>query len=1517
MRGRRKPLQPRSGRKVGDPGTMDGAIGMAREPTSVTTASNNSVRKNLNAKNAAKLTKGAALGTSANGFTPSALSPQTSILPPTMRRNHAVPGRSGLSPMPIGDDQYVQTFFQWALARTPNPDEQSYWNDTLRAAYAHAQTSMVMAAREMGKTLFESAEYAARVRSNHDYVYDLYKTYLLRSPDSGGWAYWESVVPVIGRENVRRAFDESGEFISKVATVTLTGNASSAVSSALTARVDAANQSGNQLLARDAEWGLTLLSLPGRAGLDLGLGLSYSSAAVWTRSGPYLYFDDDNSSLSPGFRLGFPTVQEQFFNAQTGQNAYLLITSAGSRVELRQVGSSNIYEAADSSYLQLTDNSGSNPSTLLLRPTDGTQMSYSKIENEWRCTKVKDRNGNYLTINYNTLGDFTSVVDTLGRTITFNYDGNANLISITQVWHRDLLGGGQSTETHQWATFGWSSTSIQPNFSSGALSGIANNQSIPVLTMVGLDDSTYYKFGYTNWNSGQVARITHCASDSNPLYDNHERNHTVFNYLATDDSSRLTDSRVAAENWTGINGVPSEVTTQFGSDGGSAYWVNSPDGTVYKEFYGTNWQKRLPVLTETWSGGVKQKWTSTTWTHDNPNPNVSYFTNPRVVDSYVYDGVATANVRRTHTDYTSFGLPSTIMEYQSDAANVYRITVNNYNLDTSYTSRRIIGLIGNTWVFDGGWNPYSIVNYDYDATADMQGLPNGANAVQHDYSNYGTSFVAGRGNLTSVTRSDATDPNNSSKAVRHEVGYNITGAVMFQKDPLGHQVSVSYVESFSDNNNTRNTFAYPTMVKDADWNATTAPYNYSTAQYNFDLGLVFRTQGPPPTNPATGQPYSSWGAQKKYYDTARRVDTVKNEFNGAYTRYVYGPYYVQSYSSVNNVADDSYAIQTFDGAGRVVGAAGNHPGSVGTYKAQLSVYDLMGRVMKQSNPTEITAGWVPAGDDSAGWLYTQQTYDWKGRPLIITNPDTTTNSVSYSSCGCAGGEVVTLTDEVGRKQKVYKDLLGRLAKTEIYQWDGTTVYSSSTNKYNSLDQVIRLRRYVGAAPATEPDAEGSGYQTTTMTYDGHGRLITEHSPEQNTDTATTYTYNSDDTVYSLADARGAVITYAYNARHLVTSVSYSVPSGSAIIVPAAVSYGYDAAGNRNSMTDGLGSKSYTYNQQSRMMSETRTFTGIGTFTLSYDYNLAGSLKKIADPTNMTINYGYDAVGQLTAVTGSNTLFAGISAYASNLKYRAWGSLKQVTDGSNHTSSLGYNSRLKVNHFDISGNVVNQNYDYYADGRINVVHNTTDQNFDRSYSYDQAGRLTVGKSGADVNGYQYGGIPYYETFGYDSFDNLTARQSQSWNGLTDDTDTASYTKNRRADWGYDADGRNTTIGTRTNTFDAFGQLITMSTTVIAPNGSSYTANQARSYDGDASMSKEVLTQSNAPGYINTTYYLRSSVLGGAIIEEINSSGQKSRGYIYTPGGQLLATQQPNAPDMVTWKQRTPAGTSEYTFNTIIM
>ena len=82
-------------------------------------------------------------------------------------------------------------------------------------------------------------------------------------------------------------------------------------------------------------------------------------------------------------------------------------------------------------------------------------------------------------------------------------------------------------------------------------------------------------------------------------------------------------------------------------------------------------------------------------------------------------------------------------------------------------------------------------------------------------------------------------------------------------------------------------------------------------------------------------------------------------------------------------------------------------------------------------------------------------------------------------------------------------------------------------------------------------------------------------PEQNAGTATVYAYNPDDTIQSVTDARGASAIYMYNnGRQLVNAIDYSAPSG--VIPTANVTYDYDAAGNRTSMSDGSGTHSYQY-----------------------------------------------------------------------------------------------------------------------------------------------------------------------------------------------------------------------------------------------------------------------------------------------------------------------------------------------------
>lgn len=109
-------------------------------------------------------------------------------------------------------EQYVRNFYQWGLNRQPTSTELQNWLSTLQTAYAQGQTPFLTAMQSLGQTIFNSQEYINRNRTDQQFVYDLYKTYLYREPDQSGWDFWTSQVPPNGRSNVRLAFEVSPEF---------------------------------------------------------------------------------------------------------------------------------------------------------------------------------------------------------------------------------------------------------------------------------------------------------------------------------------------------------------------------------------------------------------------------------------------------------------------------------------------------------------------------------------------------------------------------------------------------------------------------------------------------------------------------------------------------------------------------------------------------------------------------------------------------------------------------------------------------------------------------------------------------------------------------------------------------------------------------------------------------------------------------------------------------------------------------------------------------------------------------------------------------------------------------------------------------------------------------------------------------------------------------------------------------------------------------------------------------------
>jgi YD repeat-containing protein len=1316
-----------------------------------------------------------------------------------------------------------------------------------------------------------------------------------------------------------------------------------------TARLDPMNETGGggeNPLSRNFNWNLPLLNLPGRAGMDLSLTLSYNSL-VWNKIGTgAIAFDEDNGFPGPGFRLGFPVIQPLYANSQTGKDAFLLIGPDGSRTELRQVGSLPLYESADSSHLLL------DATTMILRSTDGTQLSYALQGAEYKCAQIKDRNGNYITATYTVAGQINTITDTLGRAITFNY-ANGWLTDITQVWNPS------PASPHYWARFEYEDKLIDTNFPGKTVYGPADQTYIKTLTKVKLADDSYFKFDYTSW--GQAFKVSAYAPN-NDLLNYRKYNLPETGSLAHDDCPRFTERRDWAKYWNGdtegTSAESEEALTQFAIPADTSWTmpgesspvsgmraqVTAPDGTSNKIYFlgEFGWQRDLPALVDTYASGVTNpvRRAKTTWTQD--DPTVSYPLNPRVTETNIYDDAS--NRARTVITYqqfefsneTSCHLPEVVKEYAADASTILRSTKTLYKMDEDYTDERILGLVSDKYVYDGDVSGTlaARVGYFYDQSGSLSG--NDA-PVQHDHTNldgntnYNSSFLI-RGNLSSVKRYDITDTNFLTTTTT-STSYNTAGAVVSATDAASHTVTISYGDSFSDGVS-RNTLAYATTTTDA------AGY-FSKFKYNFAFGALTYRQTPPPNY--TGAPSLQPAGPEQtfeYYEDGRLKKQL-NEENDAYTRYIYGPNYVESWGTVNTSADEAHSLQIFDGAGRVIATAMNHPGSTGGFSGIITTYDAMGRPVQRSNPAETSISipepaasinpfaWQPTGDD-AQWVYTMQTYDWKGRPRVTTNPsmtgnpaDTTSKETSYSGCGCAGGEVVTLTDEVGRRLKVFSDVLGREWKKEILNWDGS-VYSTSVSVFNGRDQVTNVKRYAGTAPvdASSTNAEAScpsgTCQETLLTYDGYGRLQSKHVPQQNAGTTTTYSYNSDDTLNTTTDARGALTTYVYNSRHMTTSV-VSTLSGSPTI---AVTHGYDAAGNRTSMSQTSGgvahdNTTYSYDQLSRMTSETIHIDQIenyspnyGSYTIGYEYNLSNQLTSVVDPFSTATSITYDQVGRTATVTGS---WNGTNyTYANNVTYRAWGGLKSATVGGAN-KAITYNNRMLPSHFGGAGMSID--YTYHNDGKLNTFKDLADQIGDphdvqfhymsRAYSYDHAGRISgVGQLP------NYSVLPPFSgSYGYDAFDNLTSRTG-SYALNPSQTDTASYTNNRRGGWSYNAEGQITSSSdtsdsggssTRSWTYDAAGRSIFVSE---LRNGQTTTT--AMGYDGDGELITELVNGSTAD------YFVRSSVLG-TVLTKLKLTGGKdvtyvpANGLVYPMQMQDQAFSTPSS--YMRWVHHDPSGVQE--------
>jgi hypothetical protein len=107
---------------------------------------------------------------------------------------------------------FTDQAFWSVLNRAPSTSEANTWIAALQTAQAAGNDALWHECQQRELGLFHSAEYAARARTDVEFVTDCYHAYLRRPPDDAGLAFWLDQVTSNGRDAVLDAFNQSTEF---------------------------------------------------------------------------------------------------------------------------------------------------------------------------------------------------------------------------------------------------------------------------------------------------------------------------------------------------------------------------------------------------------------------------------------------------------------------------------------------------------------------------------------------------------------------------------------------------------------------------------------------------------------------------------------------------------------------------------------------------------------------------------------------------------------------------------------------------------------------------------------------------------------------------------------------------------------------------------------------------------------------------------------------------------------------------------------------------------------------------------------------------------------------------------------------------------------------------------------------------------------------------------------------------------------------------------------------------------
>jgi RHS repeat-associated protein len=502
--------------------------------------------------------------------------------------------------------------------------------------------------------------------------------------------------------------------------------------------------------------------------------------------------------------------------------------------------------------------------------------------------------------------------------------------------------------------------------------------------------------------------------------------------------------------------------------------------------------------------------------------------------------------------------------------------------------------------------------------------------------------------------------------------------------------------------------------------------------------------------------------------------------------------------------------QVEQGTTDVDGTAGFSATLTGTPRAWTYTYNADGRVLTANGPradvTDTTTYTYYAADDAAtpqryrrgdletvtnalGHTTTFNTYNGRGQPLTITDPNGVVTTLTYDARArltsrSIGSETTTFSywptgllkrvtlPDTSYVEHTYDDA-HRLV--EIEDGDGNRIeYTldnmgnrTAENVYDPSNALARTRTQVfNNLNRLWKEVTSGGIVAANLGYDNDGNLLSnaaalgrntsnqydEHDRlKQITDPltgVTQFAYDAADNLTSVTDPRNLVTSYVYNGFGEVTQTT-SPDTGTSTST-------YDSAGNLATRTDSRSKTgTYTYDALNRVTSIAYPDL-TSTFTYDAGTNGKGRLTGASDALH-SMAWTYDAQGRVA--TRSQTV--GTQTHAVTYGYTGGNLTSQVTP-SGQTLTYGYSNgrvaSVAVNSTTILNNVLHDPFGsvrqwqwgngtlavrtFDLDGKLTQL----DSAGLRDYAYDDAFRITAIDDLDDVS--------LSRTFTYDSGDRLT-------------------------------------------------------------------------------------------------------------------------------------------------------------------